>query len=74
MDTFLFGLQSKIDDLNEKSMKKFRLHYAYGIVEYDPDRHANLLEMMNNSEHVMYLERKKPPLRPTQERKSSENS
>lgn len=74
VDTFLFGLQSKIDDLNEKSMKKFRLHYAYGIVEYDPDKHANLLEMMNNSEHVMYLERKKAPLRPTQERKSSENS
>lgn len=74
VDTFLFSLQSKIDDLNEKSMKKFRLHYAYGIVEYDPDRHSNLLEMMNNSEHVMYLERKKPPLRPTQEQKSSEKS
>lgn len=36
VDTFLFSLQSKIDDLNEKSMKKFRLHYSYGIVEYDP--------------------------------------
>ena len=74
VDTFLFSLQSKIDDLNEKSMKKFRLHYSYGIVEYDPDRHGNLLEMMNNSEHVMYLERKKPPLNPTQAHKSSENS
>lgn len=74
VDTFLFSLQSRIDDLNEKSKKQFRLHYAYGIVEYDPDRYGNLLEMMNNSEHVMYLERKKSAIRPSQSNPSREKT
>lgn len=63
VDTFLFSLQSRIDDLNEKAHEKYRLHYAYGIVPYDPDQYGNLVEMVNNSERVMYLERKNPPQR-----------
>ncbi|WP_312413475.1 sensor domain-containing diguanylate cyclase [Pseudescherichia sp.] len=58
-DAFLFNLQSKIDDWYLNVGKKYPLNYAYGMLNSDADKYADLVEMLKDADTVMYSEKRK---------------
>lgn len=61
-DAFLFRLQTKIDELNLNADNKYLINYSYGLLENDAEKYGDLIEMLKDSDTVMYSEhRKKKP-------------
>lgn len=58
-DAFLFKLQSKVDDWFQNVGKKYPLNYSYGMLENNPDKYPDLVEMLKDADTVMYSEKRK---------------
>nr|WP_318383771.1 sensor domain-containing diguanylate cyclase [uncultured Enterobacter sp.] len=58
-DAFLFNLQERIDAFNQNANKKYHINYAYGLLENNAEKYDDIIEMLADSDTVMYSERRK---------------
>ncbi|XTZ39239.1 sensor domain-containing diguanylate cyclase [Salmonella enterica] len=59
VDAFLFDLQSRMDDINQASGKRYHINYSHGIIENGNDKYVSLHEMLQESGKVMYAEKRR---------------
>lgn len=58
-DAFLFKLQTKIDEFNLNAEHKYHINYAYGLLENNAEKYSDIIEMLEDSDTVMYSEHRK---------------
>ncbi len=58
-ESYLFNLQSFMDDFNNKSKKPYHINYAYGLTNYDPDVHGSLMSLLELSSMTTFTEKRK---------------
>ncbi len=47
-------LQSLITQANQQHWNSFQLDFSYGVVEFEPHKHANILALLQESDQLMY--------------------
>ncbi|CAI9389647.1 MULTISPECIES: sensor domain-containing diguanylate cyclase [Citrobacter] len=51
---FLKGVRKSVDEYNDHSGKPYTINYSYGMLHNDPVRYPSLVEMLKESDEVMY--------------------
>ncbi|WP_448885035.1 sensor domain-containing diguanylate cyclase [Citrobacter telavivensis] len=51
---FLKGVRKSVDEYNGHSRKPYTINYSYGMLHNDPVRYPSLVEMLKESDEVMY--------------------
>ena len=50
---------STLDAYNQNAEHGYNIRFSYGIVEYDPEKHATLEALLKEGDAVMYEQKKK---------------
>lgn len=50
---FINNFEDKIDSFNELPHSKYKLEFSYGITEYDDEKHAEKLTLINDAEDML---------------------
>ena len=59
---FLNKLRESLDAHNQQSGKPYNINYSYGILSNAPGQYSSLLEMVKESDSVMYSEKRRKKL------------
>lgn len=53
-DSFLNNLRKSVDEYNKKSGKPYNINYSFGMLHSDACRYQSLVDMLKESDEVMY--------------------
>lgn len=59
VDAFLFDLQSRMDDADRQSGKRYHINYSHGVIENGGEKYDSLQAMLEDSGKVMYAEKRR---------------
>jgi diguanylate cyclase (GGDEF)-like protein len=58
-EDIIMRLQQSLNRYNKKANREYDIEYSFGIVEFDPDKHISIEELLEDGDSLMYKYKKK---------------
>lgn len=58
IERMLRRFQAAVDDFNAQNRLEYRLGFSAGSVDYDPERHASIGDILNEADTLMYAQKR----------------
>ncbi len=51
-------VQEALDTANAEPGRRYRLHFSFGVIDYDPSRHQSVSELLREADEKMYVRKR----------------
>jgi len=57
VEQIISRFQSGLDELSQKENLDYQVHFSHGIIEFDPDQHNTVAELLDAGDELMYAQK-----------------
>ena len=59
VESIFSRFQTGLDDLSQQEDLDYKIHFSHGIIEFDPDVHTSVAELLDAGDELMYAQKHK---------------
>lgn len=57
VESIISRFQTGLDEISQKESLDYQIHFSHGIIEFDPDVHTSVAELLNAGDEQMYAKK-----------------